>query len=271
MFSIITGGINARHNSSFFMSRPNGIAEYLLLFVKSRADFTIAGDHCVIPPNSALFIRKNTPYQYRSVAGEYCDDWLHFSCTEADWDRFTELPFHAPIPVSNPAKFTLYIQQLLWENQYTPEHFRQDNVNMLFQVLLNTARLALWENTMHQPSFPYQTRLQNLRLTILAQPYKDYSPARIAASMGISASYFQHLYTEFFGISFRADLIGLRIEYARDLIVNTNLTMEKIAEMCGYNSEVHFYRQFKKHAGMTPALCRQMSSPHIKDVGGKSL
>lgn len=263
MFSICTGGINSRHRSSFFISRPKGLANHVLLFVKVSAEFTIAGSRFIVPPNSALFIKKNTPYQYKSAGGEYTDDWLHFSCSDKDLEKFGELPFHTPVSISNPAKFTLYIQQLLWENHYTPEGFRQDNVNMLFCVLLNTARLALWENKTQQPCFPYQTRLQNLRLTILAQPYKEYSPEQIAASMGISASYFQHLYTDFFGISFRADLIGLRIEYAKDLILNTNLTMEKIAEMSGYNSEVHFYRQFKKHAGMTPAACRQMSSPHV--------
>lgn len=264
MFSITTGGINTRHSASFFMSRPNGLPVHVLLFVKVRAEFTVADSRFSVPPNSALFIRKNTPYQYKSAGGEYADDWLHFSCLDADLERLGELPFHVPIPISNPAKFTLYIQQLLWENHYTPETFRQDNVHMLFQVLLNTARLSLWESRTQQPYFPYRTKLENLRLTILAQPYKEYLPGQIAASMGISASYFQHLYTDFFGISFRADLIGLRIEYAKDLIANTNLTMEKIAEMCGYNSEVHFYRQFKKHAGMTPAACRQLSSPHLK-------
>lgn len=264
MFAITTGGINSRHDSSFFMSRPNGLPVHVLLFVKVKAEFTVAESRFTIPPNNALFIRKNTPYQYRSTGGEYTDDWLHFSCSEEDLECFGELPFHTPVPISNPAKFTLYIQQILWENHYTNEKFRQANVDMLFKVLLNTAGHALLESRSHQPCFPYQTRLQNLRLTVLAQPYKEYFPEQIAASMGISASYFQHLYTDLFGISFRADLIGLRIEYAKDLIVNTNLTMESIAKMCGYNNEVHFYRQFKKHTGMTPAVCRQLSlQPHF--------
>lgn len=265
MFTITAGGTNARHSASFFMSRPKGLKSHVLLFVKTRAQFFISGAAFTVSPNSVLFIKKETPYQYRSTDGEYTDDWLHFSC--ADKETFAsclfDIPFHSPISISNPAKFTLYIQQLLWENTYTPDGFKQENVDLLFQVLLNTVRLSILESKNPQPYSPYHTRLQRLRLTILAEPYKQYSPSMLAASMGISPSYFQHLYTELFGISFRADLIGLRIEYAKDLIANTNLTMVEIAELCGYNSEVHFYRQFKKYAGMTPAACRQIASPHM--------
>lgn len=262
MFSITTGGTNARHNASFFMSRPKGLPSYVLLFVKVRAEFMIGEQRFSVAPNSALFIQKNTPYQYRSITGDYTDDWLHFSCSKEDLESLSDIPLNCPIPISNPAKFSLYIGQLVWEYSYTPEAFRAENVDMLFKVLLNTVRVSLMEGKNDRAYSPYLSRLQSLRLTILAQPYKEYAPVQIASGLGISPSYFQHLYTELFGISFRADLIGLRIEYAKDLIVNTNLTMEKIAEMCGYNSEVHFYRQFKKYTGMTPAVCRQRSSPH---------
>ncbi len=275
MYQITAGGIDAHHNASFFMSRPNGLKDHVLLFVKVKALFTIADDSFCVSPGSALFIRQNTPYEYRSAKGDYCDDWLHFS--GGDWANadFSGVPFHQPLLQPNPAVFTLYIRQLLWESSYTPEPYRQENVDMLFRVLLNTARLSMErnismekKNSMErsnsmeknrnaQPYHPCHAKLRELRLTILAQPYKNYSPARLAAALGISTSSFQHLYTQLFGISFGADLIGMRIAYAKDLIQNTNLTMERIAEMCGYNSEVHFYRQFKKYVGMTPAACRK--------------
>lgn len=267
MFFVITGGINARHSASFFMSRPRGLPNHVLLFVKVRSEFVIGGKSFAVAPNSALFILKNTPYQYRSAGGDYADDWLHFSCTDADFEALSAIPKNCPIPISNPAKFTLYIGQLLWENSYTPEGFKAENVDMLFRVLWNTVRLSLLESKNERAYSPYLSRLRSLRLTILAQPYKEYSPEQISSALGISPSYFQHLYTQLFGISFRADLIGLRIEYARDLIVNTNLTMEKIAEMCGYHSEVHFYRQFKKYTGMTPAACRQKKDAAFYDSG----
>ena len=77
-------------------------------------------------------------------------------------------------------------------------------------------------------------------------------PEELAAQINVSSSYFQHLYKDFFGIPFKTDLIDMRINHARDLILNTTLTFEQIALMSGYSNETHFYRQFKTKTGMTP-------------------
>ena len=85
-----------------------------------------------------------------------------------------------------------------------------------------------------------------------SQPYKGFTAREMAESLEISPSYFQHLYKEFFGIPFKTDLINIRLDYARGLILNTDLKLERVAQLCGYNSEIHFYRQFREKTGMTP-------------------
>jgi len=49
----------------------------------------------------------------------------------------------------------------------------------------------------------------------------------------------------------------MRIDYAKDLLETTDLPMEVIAENCGYNNDMHFYRQFKENTNMTPAHYRK--------------
>ena len=49
----------------------------------------------------------------------------------------------------------------------------------------------------------------------------------------------------------------MRIEYAKELIISTNLPLEHIAYSCGYSNEVHFYRQFLSKTGMTPGDYRK--------------
>ena len=252
MLTVSAGGYNARHPLTFFMSRPAGLNKYVLLLVKTKAAFTIVGQRIIVEPNHAILIDRNTPYQYQSVDGPYMDDWLHFDCTENAEECLAGLTFHQPFPVSNPARFTLYLQNLLWENSYTSPQYQAENVHMLLTLLLNHLRLACSEKSSARQYSPYYTRLQNIRLTIRTQPHKQYSSEQIAQTLGISLSYFQHLYSDFFGISFQADLIRLRIEHAKNMITGTDMTMEHIAEICGYASEVHFYRQFKKYVGMTP-------------------
>lgn len=259
MFEILTGGINTRHNADFYMSRPDGIANNVLLIVKSKAAFSINGNDFTVQPDSAIFIRPDVPYHYKPLSTEYTDDWLHFQAPLEDLTSYSALPFHTPIPLHASSRYTQYIRQLLWENNYACADTKSENVDMLFRILLNNIKQALTENIANEVYSPYRTHLQELRLSILAEPWKKYSPDKIADTLGISVSYFQHLYTSIFGVSFQADLIGARINLARDLIAHTNLTMEKIAEMCGYTNEVHFYRQFKKYTGITPAASRKIS------------
>lgn len=252
MFTVTLGGCNSRHPETFFMSRPNGLNHYLLLIIKSHAKFRIADMEFTVQPHCALLIDRNTPYEYQSIGGEYINDWMHFDCSDHDFLHNASLPFHKPIPLGNMTSFSFYIQQIIWEKNYSTEQHRSDNINMLMHVLINNIIFADQESERFCQYSPYYSKLQRLRLEIQYEPYKQFTPEDISSSIGISSSYFQHLYTSFFGVSFKSDLINMRIEYAKSMILNSNLKIEQIAEICGYNSLVHFYRQFNKKTGMTP-------------------
>ncbi|MNC73208.1 HTH-type transcriptional regulator GadW [compost metagenome] len=53
-----------------------------------------------------------------------------------------------------------------------------------------------------------------------------------------------------------ADVIASRVEHAKYLLTTTDISVKKIAEMCGYASEIHFMRQFKQQLGLTPSQYR---------------
>ena len=50
---------------------------------------------------------------------------------------------------------------------------------------------------------------------------------------------------------------ALRIERSKDLLENSRLPVEAIAEQVGYQDRVAFGRLFKRLAGLTPAAYRQ--------------
>ena len=54
----------------------------------------------------------------------------------------------------------------------------------------------------------------------------------------------------------------MRIEHAKYILTTTDLTLEQIAEICGYSNEVHFYRQFKQITGLTPSKYRKKESTY---------
>ncbi|NDA68040.1 MAG: AraC family transcriptional regulator, partial [Verrucomicrobia bacterium] len=58
------------------------------------------------------------------------------------------------------------------------------------------------------------------------------------------------------GINFTDYLSRIRIEKAKNLLLNPNLRISEIAYEVGFQSLTHFNRIFKKLAGQSPTLYR---------------
>ncbi|WP_311486943.1 AraC family transcriptional regulator [uncultured Anaerococcus sp.] len=59
------------------------------------------------------------------------------------------------------------------------------------------------------------------------------------------------------GYNFKTYLILVRLSKAKDLLVNSNLTIAEISAGIGYNSESLFVRMFKKYENTTPTRYRR--------------
>lgn len=257
MYQILRGGCNSRHPSSFIMSRPEGLPCFVLLIIRTQGIFQIQNIQYQVAPGSALILAPHTPYSYSNPDGEYMDDWLHFTVTDenAFIDKITFI--NTPLSLGNTDSYTTLVHQLMLEHSYTPQPYSSMNIDALFGVLMNHLVVHSLHAVSNPALTPYKSQLQSLRLELQNNFLSTPGIKESAAAIGISESYFQHLYTELFGISYQQDVIRFRIEYAKNLLLSTSLPIEEIAELCGYNNEIHFYRQFKKIAGQTPAKFRK--------------
>ena len=101
--------------------------------------------------------------------------------------------------------------------------------------------------------------INDLRNNILSAPHKKWSVRIMADSINMSPSYFQHLYKELFGIPCMQDVIAARLENAKFYLNTTNMSIQSLADFCGYDNALHFMRQFKKQEGLTPTQYRLSS------------
>jgi len=69
----------------------------------------------------------------------------------------------------------------------------------------------------------------------------------------ISESYLKKLFIKKFGISPVKYMIGLKINYACDLLRSELYTIAQTAEICGYSNGHFFSRQFKEYMGVSPS------------------
>ena len=94
---------------------------------------------------------------------------------------------------------------------------------------------------------------------LMNRNYCDASLAnkKLAAECNISEVYFRKLFTNHFGISPKQFIIDLRIQKAKQLLMEGLLNVSAISEKCGFSNPYHFCRIFKQHTGTTPSKYRK--------------
>lgn len=74
----------------------------------------------------------------------------------------------------------------------------------------------------------------------------------VSAAVGLSESYFSSLFSQTVHSTFSQYLNKVRIEKAKELLLDSNYRINEIAYQIGYQTEEHFHRVFRKFTGQTP-------------------
>ena len=103
---------------------------------------------------------------------------------------------------------------------------------------------------------PQFEKLCMLRSRIMKNPENPWNISEIAESLYLSKSYLQKIYKSYFNKSIIEEMIQFRIEKAKELLTNTDMTVTEISKECGYSSYNYFVRQFKISEGISPSEYR---------------
>jgi len=91
---------------------------------------------------------------------------------------------------------------------------------------------------------------------------EEVSLARAAKAVNMSTFYFCKMFKKVTGINFTDYLSRVRIEKAKNLLLNPNLRVSEIAFEVGFQSLTHFNRVFKKLLGQSPTEYRAQVLAH---------
>lgn len=95
--------------------------------------------------------------------------------------------------------------------------------------------------------------------------YKEkISLSSLAALVGMGSSTFRRIFTERLSIPPGEYISTIRINHARKLLAETSLTLEEIAEKCGFFDQSHFTKLFKSLRRMTPGEYRHLHKEQRK-------
>lgn len=78
----------------------------------------------------------------------------------------------------------------------------------------------------------------------------------VAEYINLNPSYLGKIFKESTGIYFTEYVNKLRLDAAKELLANTNESINHISTLVGFNSTTYFVTCFKKYTGLTPAKFR---------------
>lgn len=80
----------------------------------------------------------------------------------------------------------------------------------------------------------------------------------VSARAGLNPAYFSTVFKAETGLTFTKYLTDIRIEKAKELLLNPELSVSEVAWSVGYKDDKYFMRVFKKTAGLTAAKYRKL-------------
>lgn len=82
---------------------------------------------------------------------------------------------------------------------------------------------------------------------------------QLARSFYVSKEYLSKMFKQEFSCNITDYLLNLRMEKAREWLLDESIPIKTIAEMAGYEDVTYFYRVFKKRFGIAPGEMRKNS------------
>lgn len=105
---------------------------------------------------------------------------------------------------------------------------------------------------------PHYDKLTALRHRIYQHPEESWFIQDICDDLGISRPYFHKIYLAAFGTTCTQDVIASRIACSKRLLEVTDDPITTVSQLSGFETDVYFMRQFKRHVGMTPTAYRRI-------------
>ncbi len=102
--------------------------------------------------------------------------------------------------------------------------------------------------------------VRRARAYILANQADPINLAKVAQAMHVSSFYFCKMFKKSTGVTFTEYLSRVRVEKAKNLLLNPHLRVSEIAYDVGFQSLTHFNRVFRQVIGQSPTEYRESKS-----------
>ncbi len=243
-------------------------AHELIYVRKGEACFDVEGKKYEVKKNSIIFINsfeshksniKKYPYSryfilvdQKFLSSSICDSVL-LSIFRRRPSQFEHV---INIEDEDSQKIDYYFN-LIYDAYNNQDKYRQDIIKSLFNLMI----IDLYRI---KPSyFPGSLENANYQMVDEVENYIDtnyvsrLTLSETAKLFNCDMYYLSHLFKKITGFGFKEYLINRRLSKAKDLLINTNISIGDVCINCGFNNINHFIRIFKQKEKITPLKFRK--------------
>ena len=172
--------------------------------------------------------------------------WLHFTLLPATGQETASLFVPQYGTVARPA----YLTELLLRYIGDRETKRSSPFSDSLLILLMLREIAT-------PQVQSDVSDSSVSLAARAHDYirtnyrKAITPSQIAAFLGCNPQYLSRIFRRAYHQTLMEVIHQTRLEYARILLIHSELNITEVAQACGFADARYFYRVFRRLEGMT--------------------
>ena len=223
----------------------------LLFFYGGDADYSIAGSIYHLNKNDLLLIKPSTyhnlillsSHPYERIVCHFLEEVIPPEFLEdfKGLREFYHVEKDSPLEyLLNSLKASSYI---LEEEEFL--FLLRSTIPLLVLHLKHIGEQAVKEK------LPIHSTIQKILFYIDENPMQPLSLNSLSKTFYLSESHIAHLFKQHLNVSATQYISRKKILYAQSLI-RSGIMPAQVAEMCSYESYATFYRQYKKHLGVSP-------------------
>ncbi|MCD7811642.1 MAG: AraC family transcriptional regulator [Ruminococcus sp.] len=218
--------------------------------VSGRGELIFDNETFSLGQGDCFFIDCRVSHNYRSSADDPWEVvWIHFNGSTSE--KYYEYFISQSKNVFCPTSFER-VAATLNDIISTNELQRPDAEVLTSKMIVDLLTLALTSSEHSgECTTALNQKLAAVHAYIEENFSKDLSLEKISSEFYISKYYLTREYKKIYGKTIFQHIIMLKINYAKHLLRFSDMSIEEIAHLCGFNDQSYFARQFKKSENMT--------------------
>ena len=216
----------------------------LVLIQSGSATYRTKAHTFTVKAGDILFLGHGSCYVI-DVHERYQHVWFDFMLTRADGGA-NEC---CGISVTENADVERIFRQLCRKSQSKNPSVCMMRMSLVYELLAILAK----EDIMDYISSDKRTKIEEARAFIDEHIGDDaFSCRGMARHVGMSDVHFRRLFAKMFGQTPNQYLTSARMAFAKEKLLRTDESIQKIARDAGFDNQNYFSRTFRRETGMTP-------------------